>query len=499
MKKSTPKRVGAVGAALDQLAGSVSLKATGNTLRAVTQEMALVQQSLEVLSRQPAEAAAASVAKLTARLQELTALKAKLEGPPPFAGPALEGPGAREMPGFRPPVTLRDPFTLPTGAGGTAGKSRHDKMLDDLASAAKRASGSFTSWQAAIESIEHSVRALEPTTPIVAALTAEAEKARVAYSSWGAAAASIEDEIRGPALRAAEAAKRANEAALAAGEAAHAAFVRTGESLAQQFETPAERLRRLRAELEQLSMVLDERFQPGIERAMAAAQEEFARTTAAGQAIVMVGDSITSAFDQSFAGVIQGTLTLEAAWRNMAQSIILEINKIIIRTAVLKAVQLGLRFIGGGAGSAAGALASGSTEMLMQHGGLVQGSRSAPPDSIVGRLSAGEYVVRRQAVDRLGVDVLDRLNALPRFQQGGPALPMPATPGVAMTRQGTTQAPVVNLDVIIVKSDQEAQAKRAELEALNNHIVRVVSKNMLAGDGSEINRTLRLVHQTQGR
>jgi hypothetical protein len=54
-------------------------------------------------------------------------------------------------------------------------------------------------------------------------------------------------------------------------------------------------------------------------------------------------------------------------------------------------------------------------------GGQVRGPGSGTSDSILARLSAGEYVVRAAAVRQYGTNLLDRLNGLhlPRFADGG--------------------------------------------------------------------------------
>jgi hypothetical protein len=55
-------------------------------------------------------------------------------------------------------------------------------------------------------------------------------------------------------------------------------------------------------------------------------------------------------------------------------------------------------------------------------GGLISGPGTSVSDSILARLSAGEFVVRAQAVKNYGLGFLERLNsmALPRFAAGGP-------------------------------------------------------------------------------
>lgn len=54
-------------------------------------------------------------------------------------------------------------------------------------------------------------------------------------------------------------------------------------------------------------------------------------------------------------------------------------------------------------------------------GGYISGPGTATSDSIPAMLSNGEYVLRSSAVDRIGVGVLNAMNAgaMPRFSEGG--------------------------------------------------------------------------------
>jgi hypothetical protein len=93
-------------------------------------------------------------------------------------------------------------------------------------------------------------------------------------------------------------------------------------------------------------------------------------------------------------------------------------------------------------------------------GGPIRGAGTGTSDSIIARLSAGEYVLRAAAVKNYGLSFLEKLNAMrvprfaagglvptvPRFSSGGPvgvpvniylpdgqSFPMTAQPSVAKT------------------------------------------------------------------
>lgn len=72
-------------------------------------------------------------------------------------------------------------------------------------------------------------------------------------------------------------------------------------------------------------------------------------------------------------------------------------------------------------GTAGGAGASLKPEGAFAAGGLVRGPGSGTSDSILARLSNGEFVLREAAVRYYGAGMLSRINALqlPRFAEGG--------------------------------------------------------------------------------
>jgi hypothetical protein len=70
---------------------------------------------------------------------------------------------------------------------------------------------------------------------------------------------------------------------------------------------------------------------------------------------------------------------------------------------------------GGGGSSSASGEASGRGFGAWAQGGPVPGSRSAPVDSVRGKLTAGEFVLRREAADAIGPEVLQLLNDNPHL------------------------------------------------------------------------------------
>jgi hypothetical protein len=98
---------------------------------------------------------------------------------------------------------------------------------------------------------------------------------------------------------------------------------------------------------------------------------------------------------------------------NQIQTVINTINELIRKAAEGKSAleQMGSSGGGGGGGGAGG----------FAGGGYVSGAGSSTSDSILARLSNGEFVIRAAAVDHFGADFFRALNALrtPKFSMGG--------------------------------------------------------------------------------
>ena len=97
----------------------------------------------------------------------------------------------------------------------------------------------------------------------------------------------------------------------------------------------------------------------------------------------------------------------------------------------LRAIQSLMQSVMGGGGSGGGAGATG-----FARGGRVRGPGTSTSDSILARLSTGEFVIRARAVQHYGAEVFERLNAMrmprtlvPGFAGGGLVVPMPAEAG----------------------------------------------------------------------
>lgn len=104
-------------------------------------------------------------------------------------------------------------------------------------------------------------------------------------------------------------------------------------------------------------------------------------------------------------------------------------------------------------------------------GGQISGPGTGTSDSILARLSNGEFVMRAAAVRHYGPDLLEQLNArrLPRFATGGAVGRVPAIPPVAAALlQGGDQAFLGTMDLALPGGDSLTvsvpASQRSELE-----------------------------------
>lgn len=138
--------------------------------------------------------------------------------------------------------------------------------------------------------------------------------------------------------------------------------------------------------------------------------------------------ALTTGFTNFFTSIGQGVRGVGDAFRGLAASVIGSLQQIaaqmvaqLILTKLLKAAFGG--FAGGGL--VGGGAAPGHAE-----GGLIRGPGGPTADAIPARVSAGEYIVRADAVKKFGVGNLEAINrglqipslerlALPKFAEGG--------------------------------------------------------------------------------
>jgi len=122
------------------------------------------------------------------------------------------------------------------------------------------------------------------------------------------------------------------------------------------------------------------------------------------------GTTLQNTFTNAFVSVIDGTRSVASAFDSLADSIV----RSLTQSAVSQAIGSILGNFGG--------LTTGTPTQGFAQGGAVRGPGTGTSDSILARLSNGEFVMKASAVRALGVDFLNGLNNVkksPKFAQGG--------------------------------------------------------------------------------
>jgi hypothetical protein len=114
-------------------------------------------------------------------------------------------------------------------------------------------------------------------------------------------------------------------------------------------------------------------------------------------------------------------------------------------------------------------------------GGLIRGPGTGTSDSILARLSAGEFVIRAAVVDRLGVPFLQALNAMqtprirsldsvgiPRFAEGGLVVQQAAT-AATQTREDTMHAVLELSPDLVLREITSSRGLKVLARAMGKH------------------------------
>ena len=277
-----------------------------------------------------------------------------------------------------------------------------------------------------------------------------------------------------------------------------------------------EDIRRLREEGEQLANTLGspaalEALDEINERTEAVAQGY--RNIAAEQLLVFgteAAEGISTAIVGTLDSIVTGTQTASEAFRGLgtaiteslrdaALSAVSQIQRVLVEILILQAAQAALSLIpgagtafsaalgasgfgqfggGGGAGGGGGGL-GGLLGGLFAEGGPVRGPGTATSDSILARLSNGEFVIRTAAVQHYGVELFEALNRMmlnpsalspiPNIQVVAPAVPQFRDGGLVQQAPGATNnISVVNLIDMDDVLGSYLESRRGERIILNH-------------------------------
>lgn len=132
--------------------------------------------------------------------------------------------------------------------------------------------------------------------------------------------------------------------------------------------------------------------------------------TEADDVATRINGDVENAFATMFEQIGSGAKSAKDAFTDFARSVLASINRIASQK-IAEELFGGMKGGSGGASGGLGGLISGFFKWAgFASGGYVTGPGTATSDSIPARLSAGEYVLRADAVRRVGVDFLHALN-----------------------------------------------------------------------------------------
>lgn len=195
-------------------------------------------------------------------------------------------------------------------------------------------------------------------------------------------------------------------------------------------------------------------------------------------AIHGIGDVFANAVTQ-WDGTAKGFFnSIAQGFAQMAQQIIAELIKIMIIQAIIG-------IVGAVGGEGAGESAAGlfGTNAWFQSGyadgGFVSGSGTSRSDSILARLSNGEFVMDAKTVRKYGKDFFEQLNSpfTPRFADGGFVGASGSSGTVTNYNNSTSNAPVMNITMNV--SAQDAASFNRSKSQITREIGAALQRQML--------------------
>ena len=162
-----------------------------------------------------------------------------------------------------------------------------------------------------------------------------------------------------------------------------------------------------------------------------------------------INDTVQSTFQNAEDALLNFATTGKLNFSDFVDSLLADLARIALRQALLGPISQALGSVIGGAfgGSTA---ASPIDTIAVQDGGLVTGPGGPRSDSILARLSNGEFVVNAAAT-RANITLLHAINSAPAFQSGGMVRPAAAVP----TSQGERGVSVQVIDNRTTSADTE--------------------------------------------
>lgn len=156
-----------------------------------------------------------------------------------------------------------------------------------------------------------------------------------------------------------------------------------------------------------------------------------------------IGQAISSNLTTALADVVDGTKTAAQAFEDFGKVVLRQIEEAIIKLLIVGPLMRGLQ---GGFGGLFGFADGGAVKVPgFATGGMITGPGTGRSDSMLARVSNGEYIVNAKATrENFGLLEAMNNNRLPRFADGGLVMPGAVSmPSIQPSRQ----APSLNVRV----------------------------------------------------
>ncbi|MNU44064.1 hypothetical protein D3C71_328690 [compost metagenome] len=191
---------------------------------------------------------------------------------------------------------------------------------------------------------------------------------------------------------------------------------------------------------------------------------------------VSLNETFFGSVKQGFQDLISGAKSFGDVLKNIISSVLSKLAELALNQAIG-----GMSSAAGGSGGGLGGLISaGLAAFGYAEGGAVEGPGTGTSDSIVARLSNGEFVLRAAAVRALGLGRLNFMNKfgkMPAFATGG----LVGSGGQGLVGSITTQASPVNANIsvspsVTIAAGQVADALAKE-SSFHRAVIAIVGEN----------------------
>ncbi len=287
--------------------------------------------------------------------------------------------------------------------------------------------------QAGVDAIEKRTAAIEAETASLGLNAAAQERAKVAASLFATARQFNKEAGLGENVVTEQQRQRIEEVASAYEKAAQglekmrvrkeAAFGRGTALLSSQDAAIAQQLRGL--------------YGDDIPAALSSSE---AATMRLNESLKSIAGTMEGSMTTAFADMLDGTKSVSQGFADMSRVIIRALEEALIKAAVVGPIMRGLSGVLGFAdGGAVSTIAVGDYQMpKFATGGVISGPGTGRSDSILARVSNGEFIVNAAATAK-HLPILKAINdnALPRFADGG------AVAGAAQSIGGVVNAPTI--------------------------------------------------------